>query len=134
MAKFAGRRSAGVESRCARKRRCAISQTNARLARHQPDCAHAHVTYRGGAGVEEFFAIASALVRLRTARDADRASRNAMADLQHTRQDRHVRQDVARQGANSSGCAKRGTQLERAAPGWMAAWILACRHSATAGR
>ena len=34
MAKFAGRRSAGFESRFARKRRCAISQADARLARH----------------------------------------------------------------------------------------------------
>ena len=34
------------------------------------DCAHAHVACCGGAGLEEFFAIASALVRLRAARHA----------------------------------------------------------------
>ena len=48
---FARRRSARFESRVARKRRSAISQTHARLARHQRDCAHAHVACCGGAGV-----------------------------------------------------------------------------------
>ena len=67
-------------------------------------------------------------------RHADRASGNAMADLQHSRQDRHVRQDVARQSASASRCAKRGDKLERAAHGWMANWILARRHAATDGR
>ena len=41
-------------------------------------------------------------------------------------------QDVARQSAHISRCAKRGDKLERAADGWMANWILARRETAAA--
>ena len=45
----------------ARKRRCAIDQADARLARHQPDCAHAHVALSRAALVLKSFSRLQAL-------------------------------------------------------------------------
>ena len=82
LANLTCQRSARVEGRFAWKRRCAIGQTDARLARDQRDCAHAHFVSRGRSRFEEFFALAIALVRLRTACALHRAARVAVAKIQ----------------------------------------------------
>ena len=131
VAKLARRCATGVERGVAGKWRRTIGETNARWPGHWTDRAHPHVACRGGAGVEEFFAIAIALVRLRTARIAHGTFRIAVANLQHQGQDRHLYQERARQSAPVTRRARRRGQLESAADGWMANRFLARRNAAT---
>ena len=62
-AEFAARIEGGI----CWKRRSAVGQTRAGLAGDQRNCAHAYLVGRGRPRCEKFFAVAIALVRLRTA-------------------------------------------------------------------
>src|SRR5207244_1489555 len=95
--------STRLEIRLSWKRRSAVGQTRARLARDQRDRAHAYLACCGRTRSKKFFADAGAPTWLRTARSVQCPTRVAVENVFGSRENRDIYQSTVRQSQCASG-------------------------------